>query len=249
MTGRVFIALSAFGAERVRLLGQAAFLAVAAAAGADGAEIRRELFDGRPLPLGELRAFAAALGLGIRYSVPFALYGADGRLGAEELAGYADEAGRLGAEALKVSLGHAPAAPDFAELAGIVAALPCPLLIENDQTPEGGRLAPLAAFIEAAAASGLSLALTFDIGNWRYTGEDATAAIGRLAPHVAYVHCKTAAKRDGRLDVEPFGPASDLAPVIFGALTPGLPRAVEFPIAGDDLVAATRHHVTQLATL
>jgi 2-dehydro-3-deoxygluconokinase len=285
MTNGVYIALSAFGPDRVRTLGQPAFFAIAAAAGAEGVEVRRELFADAVPPLSAMAAFGRDLGLRRRYSVPFELHGADGALQADELARYAAEAEALGADVLKVSLGHAPEVPDRAALASLVAGLPCRLLIENDQTPQGGRLAPLAAFLEATAD--LAIGLTFDVGNWSWTGEDAVDAIARLAPSVAYVHCKSAATEAGKLVARPLAPASALAAAVFSALPPGLPRAIEFPIehppimlkqhdrqvaaqliesgafshrsdasirsenalVGDDLIAATRHHVNQLAGL
>ena len=174
MTNGVYIALSAFGPDRVRTLGQPAFFAIAAAAGAEGVEVRRELFADAVPPLSAMAAFGRDLGLRRRYSVPFELHGADGTLQADELARYAAEAEALGADVLKVSLGHAPEVPDRAALASLVAGLPCRLLIENDQTPQGGRLAPLAAFLEATAD--LAIGLTFDVGNWSWTGEDAVDA-------------------------------------------------------------------------
>lgn len=63
-----------------------------------------------------------------------------------------DEAARLGARYLKVSLGHYPAAPELADLKAQLAAAPVALLVENDQTAHGGALAAMARFLAAAHA-------------------------------------------------------------------------------------------------
>jgi sugar phosphate isomerase/epimerase len=193
-----------------------------------------------------LKELATATGLRLFYSAPFELFDADGALAGDALAALIAEAETLGAEVLKFSLGHAPADADLTELASRLAGVRVRILIENDQTQQGGRLGPLADFLARARADGLPLGLTFDVGNWRWTGEDALEAARVLGPHVAYVHCKAGVERDGGLVAEPFDPADPAPAQIFARFAP---RAIEYPIVGDDLDRATRMHVARLAAL
>ncbi|MDR3516560.1 MAG: hypothetical protein P4M00_12125 [Azospirillaceae bacterium] len=249
----VFVALSAFGADTVRRHGQAHFLALVAEAGAAGAEIRRELFGDVLPPLEPLRAVARAAGLRLVYSAPFELYDVHGALQGEALAVLAAEAHAVGAEILKVSLGYAGLSADAAALARGLDALPVPVLIENDQTPQGGRIAPLRAFLALMASStpAPSLRVTFDIGNWAWTGDDAAIAAAALGDAVTYVHCKAAATRDGRLTAVPLETEAPETRALFACFAPNLPRAIEYPItaADGDLVGELRRHVARLAIL
>ena len=96
----------------------------------------------------------------------------------------------------------------------------------------------------------LPTGFTFDIGNWRWTGTDPVAAMAALAPYVTYVHTKAvaAAQDGGRPAAVPLDAAPD-APwrALVDAFPRDLPRAIEFPLAGEDLLAVTRYYVALLA--
>lgn len=245
----VFVATSAYGADLVRALGQAQVLPWIAAAGADGIEIRRELFTDDAPPLAALREAIAAHGLATVYSVPLELWQEDGRLAGAALRQALHEAALLGAGVLKVSLGHYAAGAALDALGAVLADTPVHLLVENDQTVQGGTVAPLAAFFAAAAAAGVAVAMTFDLGNWHWTGSDPEAAARALGAYVAYVHCKRVLRDGGRLKaVPPEGAMPDWA-ACFGYFRAGLPRAIEFPLAGEALDALTAVHVARLRSL
>lgn len=76
------------------------------AAGADGIEIRRELFPPGKLPLAECREANRNSGLRCIYSVPMELWDEAGRLNETQLSEVLEEAGILRPEMVKVSLGH-----------------------------------------------------------------------------------------------------------------------------------------------
>ncbi|MNB72897.1 Xylose isomerase-like TIM barrel [compost metagenome] len=80
------------------------------AAGADGIEIRRELFPPGELPLAECREANRSSGLRCVYSVPMELWDEAGRLNETQLSAVLEEAGILRPDMLKVSLGHFRAA-------------------------------------------------------------------------------------------------------------------------------------------
>ncbi len=245
----VFVALSSFGAEEVARRGQIHFMAIVADAGLAGAEIRRELFGPSEPPFSDLRQRATALGLRLFYSTPLALFRPDGSLAADDLRLIGREAAEMGAETVKMALGPAPGHFDRLALGELLAdLLPVKLLVENDQSPEGGRAARFAAFF--AHAAGLPVAMTFDLGNWSWVDEDMRAAAKLLAQHVAYVHCKTAITGpDGRLRAGAVDTADDAVRQVFAQLPPGLPRAIEYPLTGTDLRAELRRNADQLAQL
>lgn len=106
MGRKIMVVTAAYGAEQVRQAGgQRAMLPVIAGAGADGVEIRRELFNSEELlALPALGESIELLGLLACYSAPAALFMPDGTLN-PDLPRYLSEANTLNALWLKVSTG------------------------------------------------------------------------------------------------------------------------------------------------
>jgi 2-dehydro-3-deoxygluconokinase len=243
----VFVTLGAFGADLVRRAGQESFLPVIAAAGAVGAEIRRELFAGPYRPLASLRQAAASLGLRLRYSAPFELFRPDATLDLDGLAALLAEADELGAEVLKIALGHYVGGVALDALRRLVDRGAAEVLVENDQTPHGGRWAPIAAFMGDCRRDRIAIQTTFDIGNWHWSGEDAQAAARVLAPFVRYVHCKAVIADGERLVTVPIEETDTTWRSLVASFPRTLPRAIEFPLAGEDRAAVTRRYVDLIA--
>ncbi|WP_447740563.1 AP endonuclease [Pseudomonas laurentiana] len=245
----VSISLSSYGADFVRQRGQEQFLDLLAAAGVSRVELREELFASAPDPAA-LKAAMAALRLECLYSTPLELWTAQG-LPDPQLAQKLELAQALGAVALKVSLGHYHERCNVTALAALLPARGPVLLVENDQTPQGGRIAPLQQFFQRADALGLSLGMTFDIGNWQWQGEPARQAARELGRWVRYVHCKAVQRlADGRLAAVP-PQAADLQEwaALMAEFSPGVVRAVEYPLVSDDLLLLTRAQVRDLSVL
>jgi sugar phosphate isomerase/epimerase len=241
----VVVAASAYGAELVHRHGHAYLLPIVAAAGAAGIEIRRELFVGEQ-DLNLLREQIAAHELFAVYSAPVELWEPDGMLAQAALAQAMEEAALVQARALKVSLGHFSAACDLAALAQFVDRAPLPLLLENDQTPQGGKADPIQAFLQACGEHGVRIGMTFDIGNWRWQQGDPEQAAAALGSYVQYVHCKGVVDDAGKLKAVPLSASDAPWQALFRHFAPGVQRAIEFPLVGDDLIAVTRHYVNLL---
>jgi sugar phosphate isomerase/epimerase len=243
-TPPVLISLSSFGAAEVRRHGQPWFARLAQAAGADGVEVRGELLvDG----VRELAQLADATGRSQRvYSSAEGLWSdaGDFDLGALERALAA--AATLKAPRLKMSIGgYAPGA-SVSTLRDRLADADAELVIENDQTPRAGTLHALQRFFAETDAAGLSLGMTFDMGNWHWQGECPLQAAQAFAPRVRYVHCKGVQRQPQRWVAVPLADSSAPWRAVLRALPANIPRAIEYPLAGDDLQAIAHAGLNQL---
>ncbi|MDU3817312.1 MAG: sugar phosphate isomerase/epimerase [Pantoea sp.] len=241
MKREIVVVSAAYGHQKVAELGgQRALLPIIAEAGADGVEIRRELFTESELQqLPQLAAAIAEYRLNAFYSVPDALFTAQGELN-PQLGRYLQEADQLGASLLKLSLGHYRPGAE-AGLASTLAASKARPVVENDQT-EYGTLAAIAAFFEQCDQTDM----TFDMANWIWTGDDASAAAHRLARHVSYIHVKAAIPHGDSFRAIALDETDGSWRALLKQLPADAPRGIEFPLQGDDLVAVTRHYVDLL---
>ena len=171
MARKIIVVTAAYGNDRVKALGgQSAVLPFIAGSGADGVEIRRELFSADELNhLPELAADIERRGLLVCYSAPEALFTADGSLN-PRLADFLQEAQTLNALWLKLSLGRFTHQNDLDTLRDILRESGMALVVENDQT-DCGQLAPMQRFKAACRVNQLPITLTFDMGNWLWVGD------------------------------------------------------------------------------
>ncbi|GLR07502.1 xylose isomerase [Mixta theicola] len=238
MKPEIIVVTAAYGHQKVAELGgQQALLPIIAEAGADGVEIRRELLTESELQrLPQLAEAIAEHQLKTFYSVPDALFVEDGSVN-PQLDRYLQEAEQLHAQLLKLAAG--PWRPG-AEIT--LANHEIRLVVENDQT-EYGRLDAIAPFFaQRHATSGM----TFDMGNWLWTGDDAVAAAHLLAPYVSYIHVKAAIPYGDSWRAIELDEADNVWRELLKLLPGSVPRGIEFPLQGNDLVAVTRHYVDLL---
>ncbi len=238
MKPEIIIVTAAYGHQKVAELGgQQALLPIVAEAGGDGVEIRRELLAESELQrLPQLAEAIAEHRLKAFYSVPDALFADDGAVN-PQLDRYLQEAEQLRAQRLKLSLGAwRPDRETALETRGIR------LVVENDQT-EYGRLDAIAPFFARQHATS---GMTFDMGNWLWTGDDALAAARLLARHVSYIHVKAAIPHGDSWRAISLDEADNGWRELLKLLPGDVPRGIEFPLQGDDLTAVTRHYVDLL---
>lgn len=245
----VSISLSSYGADLVRQRGQGSFTDLLAAAGASRIEWREELLTTEQPA--ELAAGAQAQGLQSIFSSPLELWLAGQSRPNPALPLALQRAEAFGSTWLKVSLGHFTDSHDLSALADVLAASAVQLLVENDQTLHGGRIAPLQRFFAAAEQQALPIGMTFDIGNWQWQDQSAAVAARQLGRHVTYVHCKAVARRaDGKLlAVPPTMADLHLWEQLLKQMPAGVMRAAEYPLQGDDLLQLTAEHVATLSRL
>ncbi|MEB0039245.1 MULTISPECIES: TIM barrel protein [unclassified Pseudomonas] len=245
----VSISLSSYGADMVREKGQASFIPLVADAGMTRIELREELFNDE-----NQQRFApaiAAYGLECLYSSPLELWVTGQSQPNNQLEATLLRATACGAQWLKVCLGDFSDSCDLGALAECLARHSVRLLVENDQTVKGGRIEPLRRFFARIDELSAPVGLTFDIGNWQWQEQSAASAAKQLGRYVEYVHCKAVARNaQGTLIAIPPAP-SDLQrwEYLLSQFTPGVIRAIEYPLQGDDLLTLTRQHLHPLARL
>ncbi|MBZ7672450.1 sugar phosphate isomerase/epimerase family protein [Klebsiella grimontii] len=246
MARKIIVVTAAYGNDHVKALGgQSAVLPFIAGSGADGVEIRRELFSADELNrLAELAADIERRGLLVCYSAPEALFAADGALN-PHLSALLQEAQTLNALWLKLSLGHFTHHHGLETLRDILRESGMALVVENDQT-DCGQLAPMQRFKAACRVNQLPITLTFDMGNWLWVGDSPEEAARHLAPAVSYIHVKAAEPHHSHFRAVPPDEASGRWLALLDNLPADAPRGIEFPLTGHDLTAVTRRYVNLL---
>ena len=246
MARKIIVVTAAYGNDHVKALGgQSAVLPFIAGSGADGVEIRRELFSADELNrLAELAADIERRGLLVCYSAPEALFAADGALN-PHLSDLLQEAQTLNALWLKLSQGHFTHHHGLETLRDILRESGMALVVENDQT-DCGQLAPMQRFKAACRVNQLPITLTFDMGNWLWVGDSPEEAARHLAPAVSYIHVKAAEPHHSHFRAVPPDEASGRWLALLDNLPADAPRGIEFPLTGHDLTAVTRRYVNLL---
>ncbi|KAE9529010.1 sugar phosphate isomerase/epimerase family protein [Testudinibacter aquarius] len=258
MARKIIIVTSSYGSDYIQEIGgQKEILATVKAAGADGVEIRRELFSAEELSqLSELAQAIKHQQLECFYSVPFSLFLQQFPEQKIEInpniEQYFDEAKQLDAKLIKFSLGdfQLDMSSVLAErLAAVNRVYPDILcVIENDQALKSGNLHSMAAFAEWLKQHKLPLCLAFDSGNWVWVQQDPQTAAQKLAPYVGYVHLKsTALDAAGKLSaVPPTGSADNYVQILQRNFSQDIPLGIEFPLIGENLVATSLYFVELL---
>lgn len=257
----VAIVASAFGVDAIRRDGHAAWIGAAGRAGASAFEVRRELMDedaAEPVALQALGTAIARARLWSVWSTPDTLYDVQGRFDEAALR-HAIACGRaLGARFVKLQLGGFAGDACAARLCAVLAeAGDGPrVVVENGQLKEGGSLAQFAALFGALAHAPRSandsdkrapIGMTFDIGNWRWSGDPPLVAAAVLAPYVEYIHCKAVAGEGARRFA--VAPAADdaLCRSVFAMLPADAPRGIEFSFDPARVDADAARYVEWLA--
>lgn len=244
----VIIPLNAFDSIDVTTNGQASFVKLIAEAGAFGIEIRRELLPEVVLPLGEIKREIERYELFTVYSAPIECWKEDCRLNEDQLNYIFQEAVILGAQWVKVSLGHFQQdKSNIAELGKFLAKQKdIQLLIENDQTPYGGSIQHLQTFFESAVDQSVPVKMTFDTGNWYFLNQDVEDALQKLAPYVSYLHLKQVTKTLETVPLESEGKHSWKQ--VMSSFPADIVKALEFPIVPKEKTKEYIQMITDMAS-
>lgn len=246
MKREVIVVTAAYGRQQIAAMGgQQIVVPIVASAGADGIEIRRELFSDSELStLPALGKTLADTRLVVFYSVPEALFTNDGQLNPRIDVHFA-EAKQLNAQRLKYSLGHYHRGFDHTVLHEKLAGQTFQLVIENDQS-ECGKLSALENYFRDSGEPRPCCGMAFDIGNWLWLGDDPLVAAESLNRFVSYIHVKAATKEADGWRAMALDEADNVWRETLALLPSDVPCGIEFPLEGDDLQTITRHYVDLL---
>ncbi|MFY4775662.1 sugar phosphate isomerase/epimerase family protein [Metabacillus sp. RGM 3146] len=191
--------------------------------GADGVELRRELMS-RTINLTEIGQQLQDLKLACFYSAPVPIWKEDSSLNNADLIQVFSEAKSLGAKLVKVNLGSFKRGISNLDALNNVLSVPFQLTVENDQTNEGGLLKNMHDFLQDARKCGTAIKMTFDLGNWEVTGQNAKNAYRKLKKEVAYLHLKNVVEENGK-----WSSVAIQADEWWPEMMSGIPAAPEFP--------------------
>ncbi|MEH7307668.1 sugar phosphate isomerase/epimerase family protein [Neobacillus drentensis] len=248
----VIVPINAFDRFEVLKKGQTSFIRLIADSGAFGIEIRRELLSEQDPSLDSIRQEIEQYHLFTVYSAPIELWKEDHGLNEKELIEIFQEGIELGAKWIKVSLGHFhKGQSNVCELntflnqhQGIQ------LLVENDQTLQGGIINHLTSFFESATEQDTPVKMTFDAGNWFYSGQDVDEALSKLSPFVLYLHLKQVEDDNGKFITVPLQKDGGHSwEKIMNRFPAEMMKALEFPIEPKEKTKEFVQMITERAAL
>ncbi|QEA59458.1 TIM barrel protein [Leuconostoc koreense] len=203
--------------------------------GVSSVELRREYFDDIVKETSAIAEFAADHKLRLFYSVPDEVF-VNHRLN-PKLTQYYDEAQALGIYAIKFNIG------DFEMLSSEEVSALNQLLkrgiqtnIENDQTQVSGKINDIEKFMSVVTENHLDIRYVYDMGNWRYVGEDEVVAAEKLRQYVRYIHVKDAQGQGDNLATVPLNVGDISWQSILNILPSNVPVAVEYPTVNDTVI-------------
>lgn len=232
---KLVIPLNSYSQTEIALEDYELFFKVIRESGAYGVELRRELLSPQTATLEWIRDHLKD-DLFTVYSAPLSLWLDNGGFNEEGLDLIFQEARTIKAKWVKLSLGNYKEVSDLVQVKRFIDQQnqmdhPIHLLVENDQTKEGGQIQRFVHFFDQAHALALPIKMTFDIGNWIYTKQDPFEAWEALSPHVSYLHLKQVIQGDSGLETVPLSLDTQQTWLPFVlSLTGESVMALEFPI-------------------
>ena len=231
----IYIPLNSFFDKKISMKDLLQAISLVGKSKATGIEIRRELIKEEDLlpVLQNIQPILHKADLYTVYSAPIPVWNNLGTVNEQALHTVLEESNFLSAQWVKLPLGHYDKKKsDLQALGKILKKYPnVSLLVENDQTVEGGKIQPLASFFENASILGLKIRMTFDIGNWAFQQEDAYEAFQIFHPYIFYFHLKHVVKQDNLFFTVPLPPeqTADWRRIDQG-ISASIPRALEFSL-------------------
>jgi hypothetical protein len=234
---KIVIPLNSYSQTEITLADHLTFFQEIRDSGAYGVELRRELLSQQTPTLEWIRENIGS-DLFIVYSAPLPLLRDNGSFNEEDLDHIYEEARTVKANWIKLSLGnYNEEVSDLREVKAFIERQnqkrhKIQLLVENDQTLAGGNPQRFKRFFEQAERQALSIKMTFDIGNWLYTGQDPFEAWEDLSSYVIYLHLKQVIQGEGPLETVPLSleARSEWLPFV-KAVPNECVIALEFPIS------------------
>ncbi|MGX6977971.1 sugar phosphate isomerase/epimerase family protein [Vagococcus elongatus] len=195
-------------------------------------EIRREYFEDMTKEIPMIKKLVDEFSLDLFYSVPDEVF-VDGKIN-PKLKDYLIEADQLGVKHIKWNIG------DFAHFSGDINELKgltqegIAISVENDQTQTSGRIEPIDVFMGKVKENKISIGYVYDLGNWRFVGEDEHRAAELLNKYVTYIHVKDVKTIQGKPTAAGLGKGEIQWQKVLDILPRDVPIAIEYPTVSDE---------------
>lgn len=218
------------GALQAELIQEAAHLGFA------NVEIRREYFKDLEKEMPVIKKIAEELKITLFYSVPEEVF-IEGKLNSQ-LSVYLEEAKAMGVKHIKWNIGDFQELP-VAELKALTEQ-EVAINIENDQTQTSGTIQAIAKFMEAVTKNQLNIGYVYDLGNWRFVGEDEVEAAEKLKDYVRYIHIKDVTYIDEKPAAMDLGTGVIDWQKVLTILPKDVPVAIEYPTTENSQILAAK---------
>lgn len=226
-----------FASDRQQGMQQLDMLKSVVSFGIKSAELRREYFDNITSETAAIADYAKAEKLNLFYSVPDEIF-VNHHVN-PKLTQYYNEATQLGVSAIKLNIGDFEGLfpKDIAKLKTLLTS-GIQTNIENDQTQKSGTIVAIEKFMTAIREAKINIGYVYDMGNWRYVGENEETAAKQLAQYVRYIHVKDSKGSDDSLSTVPLNEGTIRWQEILKILPRNVPVAVEYPTASKQIIIA-----------
>lgn len=205
---------------------QSELLQEASALGFKKVELRREYFQNIKNEIPVIKRIAEDLGIELFYSVPDEVF-VDGQLNIS-LANYLEEAKQMGVKHIKWNIGDFQPTTSLQELAKLTNK-GIHINVENDQTQTSGTIQAIQQFMTKIREAQLPIGYVYDLGNWRFVGEDEQEAVEKLQEYIEYIHVKDVRYEENK----PQAAALDTGEIdwrnILSQIQKEVPVAIEYP--------------------
>ncbi|GCF95013.1 hypothetical protein NRIC_29040 [Enterococcus florum] len=221
---------------------QADLLKEASELGFSKVEIRREYFQDIAKEIPEIKKVAKELQLELFYSVPDEVF-VVGKLNPRLLT-YLDEAEDMGVQHIKWNIGDFNGELPVAELHQLTAR-GIEINIENDQTNVSGTIVAIKTFMEAIRRKQIDIGYVYDLGNWRFVGEDELNAAEALKEYVHYIHVKDVAYAKNQPQVAELDQGVINWRKVLAILPQDVPVAIEYPTSSATEILAAKKRLEE----
>lgn len=189
-------------------------------------EIRREYFQNIDEEIPVIKSEAERLQMKLFYSVPDEVY-VDGKIN-PKLGQYLTDAQQMGVKHIKWNTGDFNGDLHEEELKALLDK-GVEISIENDQTQTSGTIKAIDSYMKAIKKAGVNIGYVYDLGNWRFVGEDELEAAELLKDYVHYIHVKDVRYEDKK----PVAAGLDHGEInwrkVLQLLPQDVPVAIEYP--------------------
>ncbi|EOZ5835890.1 sugar phosphate isomerase/epimerase family protein [Enterococcus faecium] len=199
--------------------------------GFEKVEVRREYIKDFQAELPAIKQAAFQHNVELFYSVPDEVF-VNNKVN-EKLTDYLEEAKQMNVKHIKFNIGNFKTGGQKLTELKTLSDYGIAINIENDQTQLSGVIHAIDNFMKAVKENQLDIGYVYDLGNWRFVGEDEIEAAKKLKDYVRYIHVKDVIY----IDNKPQATGLDHGEIdwrkVLTILPDDVPVAIEYPTTKD----------------